>query len=345
MGSDKPTLLLLHALGAVSPSWWAPRLERVADLFVTYREDLLDGEDDIDVIEGCSRSVAVVDGDDFTAMTLRALGGTPVDGVVTFSEAMLAPAAALAATLGKPHHPLPAVTQMQRKDLQRQVCDEAQIPGPRWTSLTSEDAIEKAQRSLRFPVVLKPAWGFGSSATIVVDDPDSLPAAVVEQRSIYQTDWRLAGHATHFVAEEYMVGECWHADSRMGRTVSVESLMFEGEIVHLTVTDKFPPIQPLRETGDVMPSWLSSEQQSEVTAFTTRCLRALGAYHGATHTELRLTAEGPRLIEVNARLGGYVAGLMDTCFDYDIVTAIANVALGRRPLRPGKARCFAAGLT
>jgi len=338
------TLLVLHATGAVGADWWIPRLVELADVFVIYREDLLDSFDEIDLLEGCDLAVPVIAGEDVARVTAEALGGRRVDGVLTFSEAMLGQAAAVAERLAVPHHPSGAVRQMQRKDLQRQVCEGVGLPGPRSVSLSEPSAVARAEQLLNFPVIVKPAWGFGSSATACASSRDEFAEVVRCQQANYDSDWRLQGPVGHLVAEELIVGESWHDDPRMGQMVSVESLFFHGEAMHLTVTDKFPPAEPFRETGDIMPSWLSEDQRHEIVGFADSCLRALGAYHGACHTELKLTPDGPRLIEANGRLGGYVAGLMSTVFDYDIVTAIGELALGSRPGLPGPPRCYAAGM-
>jgi biotin carboxylase len=49
----------------------------------------------------------------------------------------------------------------------------------------------------------------------------------------------------------------------------------------------------------------------ELLAYTRRVLDALGMRFGFAHTEVMLTADGPRLVEMNARLGG--GGLPWTC--------------------------------
>lgn len=49
---------------------------------------------------------------------------------------------------------------------------------------------------------------------------------------------------------------------------------------------------------------------------------------GITHTEVKLTADGPRLIEVNGRLGGFQSGLGRLAGGLDPVVLAARVALG-----------------
>jgi biotin carboxylase len=71
--------------------------------------------------------------------------------------------------------------------------------------------------------------------------------------------------------------------------------------------------------------------------------RALGFTDGITHTEFRLTSSGPKLIEVNARLGGDLIpylGLRATGIDPGL--AAAAVACGRRPEVSGDRKRFGA---
>jgi biotin carboxylase len=342
MSSSHKKLLVVHAMGAVAADRWLPILSELADVAVIYREDLLDSEDELDVLERCGKATSVLGGDDIVDAALRRLPTTPIHGILTFSEAMLGVTAALAEALQLPHHSTDAVRQMQRKDLQRVACEQRGIPGPRWIPIFGEQDTERAQRQLTFPVILKPAWGYGSSVTFRVEEPGDLPAKVAEATALYASDWRLHGNTRHLLVEEYLHGADWHGDARMGSLVSVESLIIHGEIHHLTVTDKFPPAEPFRETGDIMPSWLPASRRQEITGLAERCLRALGAYHGAAHTEIKMTPDGPRLIEVNGRLGGYMAGLMANVFRYDVVRAIGQNALGETPELPGPARGYVA---
>ncbi|MET0416200.1 MAG: phosphoribosylglycinamide synthetase, partial [Actinoplanes sp.] len=70
---------------------------------------------------------------------------------------------------------------------------------------------------------------------------------------------------------------------------------------------------------------------------------ALGFEHGVTHTEVRLTAQGPRIVEVNGRLGGdmitYV-GLLAT--GIDLAVAAGRLAVDEAPDLTPSRRCTAA---
>jgi len=92
--------------------------------------------------------------------------------------------------------------------------------------------------------------------------------------------------------------------------VSVESLVAYGEISHLAVTGRFPLARPFRETGMFIPADLPQAQQAVVLEVATAALRALGVQTGCFHTEIKLTPSGPRVIEVNGRLGGGVPDML-----------------------------------
>ncbi|WP_323754937.1 hypothetical protein [Streptomyces albidoflavus] len=91
--------------------------------------------------------------------------------------------------------------------------------------------------------------------------------------------------------------------------------------------------QPYRDWDGTEP-W-AEEVHAQVTAAHT----ALGVEAGVTHAEIRLTSRGPRLVELNGRLGGDLipyAGQLAT--GVDLVRAAAAVALRERPdLTPTRA--------
>ena len=53
---------------------------------------------------------------------------------------------------------------------------------------------------------------------------------------------------------------------------------------------------------------------------------------GVCHTELKLTPAGPRIIEVNGRLGGYVHDVLKRACGLNMIRLAAGVALGRQSL-------------
>jgi biotin carboxylase len=93
-------------------------------------------------------------------------------------------------------------------------------------------------------------------------------------------------------------------------------------------------VEPFRETGMLLPSTLSEQDSVAVLALDAAATAALGVRHGITHTEIKLTPDGPRVIEVNGRLGGYVPGILKQATGINLVQIAVQVALGMEPRLP-----------
>jgi carnosine synthase len=90
-----------------------------------------------------------------------------------------------------------------------------------------------------------------------------------------------------------------------GPEVDVDILLFEGRCVYAAVSDNGPTVEPyFTETYGVLPSMLPEASQHALIDLSLESLQAIGFRTGLFHMEAKLTSRGPRLIEVNARLGG-----------------------------------------
>ena len=253
-------------------------------------------------------------------------------GIVTFSESRLNRTAALAERRGLPFLSVPAAAAVTDKLLQRRLLAEAGVQDTGCRVVRDLADLGPALDAVGLPAVLKPRSGAASARTCTVHSAGEARAR-----------WRdLTGPATdgstaEFVVERYLPGDSSVAGAGWADYVSVESVTSHGDIRHVEVTGKFPLAPPLRETGYVVPSTLAASERDQVLALTTAALTALGVRHGVTHTEVKLTPGGPRIIEVNGRLGGYVADLVRRSRGFDLVRAALSVALGRPYPRPGTA--------
>jgi hypothetical protein len=138
-------------------------------------------------------------------------------------------------------------------------------------------------------------------------------------------DQLLADGVGELVVEEYLTGR---PSEPFGDYVSVEHACVDGVLHHIGTTGKFPLAPPFRETGGFWPAVLSAAEHARVVDLAGDALRALGVRTGLLHTEIKLTASGPRLIEVNGRLGGDINDLSRRAAGRDLVTTAAAIALG-----------------
>jgi len=178
-----------------------------------------------------------------------------------------------------------------------------------------EEAIAAAAE-VGLPCVVKPARGEGSRNTLRIDD-------VAEGARVCAD--LLAGPEPALLVEELLVGR----DTRpFGDYVSVESVVVNGRPHHLEVTGKLPLVPPFRETCAFWPAPVSDAERARLFALTDAALAALSVADGLTHTEIKLTEAGPRIIELNGRLGGFIADLAGRAAGLDLFAIAGRIALG-----------------
>ena len=256
-----------------------------------------------------------------------------VDGVVSVTEDTIEIAATLSERLGLPGQPTRSMPALRDKLRQRDALRAAGVPGPDYARVsTPADALDALAR-VPLPAVLKPCRGSGGALARRIEPGMDVAAVVAEMLALRAGARGAVDPNTALILESVLVGAPRETEG-LAPYVSVETLAAAGRFHHLCVTDRFPLAPPLLETGMMLPSCLGAEQQAAVVAMADQALRALGFRHGAAHTELMLTSEGPRVIEVNARTGGAVPFLLPIAADYDVVTQIGRLAVGLAPELP-----------
>src|SRR5262245_17370225 len=225
---------------------------------------------------------------------VEALDGTPIAGLYTHCDYNLPLVAAAARHLGLPGLSPEAAATARDKLTTRTVCAQAGIPAPRHVyASTLAEAIE-AGRSVGFPCVVKPMTESASTGVSKAfhDDDIADRFAVLTASAV---DARGQPRRPGVLVEEFA----------LGYEVSVETVTYQGKTVLLGVTDKVPPAAPyFEETGDTFPSALPPAVTKDLAETALAALKAIGFDFGAAHTEVKMTTDGPKLIEVNARIGG-----------------------------------------
>lgn len=220
------------------------------------------------------------------------------------------------------------------KRSQRGRLDDAGIPQPAWRSFTSQAELSTAARELGFPVVVKPADRSNSAAVCYAGtdaDLDAAHAAVVDQ------SW-----TGQYLAEAYLDGP----------EVSVEAITFRGVTEVVAVVDKeigHPP--RFLKLGAEVPSAHPAGVLASVREVAVAAVAALGVTDAVTHTELRITRDGPKIVEVNARVGGlFLAHMVLAATGINLYGAWFDVLHDRAPdLTPTRSsvavrRCVSTGV-
>jgi biotin carboxylase len=295
---------------------------------------ILDGPDswakclvDEDVIE----SYIELDFTDYNTLFERAVdaildSGITFDAVATFYEDAVAVVARLAEALNLPGNPSAACQAARNKYVTREIMRQHGLATPKCYRITDVVDLEPAGQHVGFPAILKPAFGAASMGVHKVSSQDELVDTFRAIRATMDvhldTIWT---QGTDLLLEEFYDGD----------EFDVDALMSKGEVVYASLSDNWACWEPwFQETGMNIPSLYPEEKQAELKAFASQTLRALGFTDGAFHVEVKYTSRGPRLIEVNARMGGMcVRDANLRTWGVDLVEEHIMTALGI-PIRP-----------
>lgn len=263
------------------------------------------------------------------AAVLAACAELDVAGVTSSSEYFVAAAGEAARALGLPHPDPEAIRACRDKARQRARLAAAGLPGPAFAAARSPQDAVSAAAAVGYPVVVKPVSGSGSIGVRRCTEESAVAAAA---GSI------LAGTAgTGLPEQRTVLVEAYLA----GPEFSVET--FDDRVVGVTAKHLGPEPRFV-ETGHDFPAPLDPAPAAALGEAAVAALRALGLGWGAAHVELRLTAAGPRVVEVNPRLaGGMIPRMVQEATGVDLIELLVARAAGLRPV-PAPTRAGAASI-
>lgn len=219
-------------------------------------------------------------------------------------------AARVAARRALPHPLEPATGALAVSKLrQRERFGAEGVPQPRWRVVT------EPEDDLPVPCVLKAPDRQGQRGLSLVRDEADLRLAVAE------------------AIEAARNGQALVEELVEGPELTVNAFSFDGEFVPLTVTDRITAEPPA--FGVAMAHvWPSEDGAAEAAEVARRAVAALGIRNGPTYTQIRLSADGPKVMEVAARLGGgHDAELCRAALGVDLNGLALRAALGE-PVEP-----------
>jgi hypothetical protein len=176
--------------------------------------------------------------------------------------------------------------------------------------------------------VLKPGAGSGSRGIFALSGPEDVLA--------------LHQPGSEQLVEEHLDDDPL-CDPRFASYLSLESVASYGRISHVATTGRFPLADPFRETGNFIPASIRPSLRQSLIELTDAAIQTLGITTGVLHTEIKLTSDGPKLIEVNGRLGGRPPFVLRSVSDINLFRVACEVALGTPITFPGFASCRAVG--
>jgi biotin carboxylase len=149
--------------------------------------------------------------------------------------------------------------------------------------------------------------------------------------------WRWTRSVTDgpVLAEEYLDGPEY----------SVESISTHGEHQIVSITEKLTTELPrFIEVGHRAPAKLAADEWDAISTLVTALLDLVEQRTAPAHTELRLTADGPRIIESQTRFGGdQIWEICELVTGVDLMSETMATLLGL-PLPPRRPVAAAAAI-
>jgi biotin carboxylase len=253
----------------------------------------------------------------------RVLAEKQVQGITTYSEGKIMLAATVAAELGLRFFPVRSAQALTDKALERDALDAAGVPVPaRWLLSvgTGTTGFANAVEAVRFPAVLKPRSADGSRNVVRVDNAAEFHAALSALDDV-AGDMKL-------IVEELLVGR--DPDPDFADVFSLETVVADGIARHLMSTGRFTWAAPFRETGTFLPSVVGPDDLAASMEMADSAIAALGITDGLMHIELKITPDGPRIIETNGVMGGEaITNGLEAITGVNLCRCAFDVATGR----------------
>ncbi len=276
------------------------------------------------------------DPDDDAAAVVRALAARRIrpDAVLSFWETRVPVAARTAAALDLPGNPVEAVDAARSKLRSREASVRAGLPTPRSQRVRSLDELFGAAAEIGFPAVVKPEFGASAVGCVRVDSFESLPDIYwLVRKELETTDVVDLRAGNDLVLEEYLDGV----------EFDVDLVLEDGECVFSSVSQNWPTAEPsFQETGLHCPPDHGSRPVGRLVDLSVETVQAFGFSRGVLHVEGKCSAKGPRIVEVNARMGGgRIHQIVEAVWGVDLIEAHLRAALGLpQQLAPSrKPRC------
>ena len=310
-----------HELGVKSiiidsPGSWTSELER---------KGIVERVIEVDM----SRDEDLVFADCVTSLSML----LPLDGICTFVELSAPLAARLSEKFNLPGHSVSSVALARDKHQTRRAVEAHASTGQyairNYLISNGTDAeLRKAAELVGFPAVLKPVSGAASLGVQKVNSIEELlrtyrvindlvseliVSSGALERRVKTATTESESESTEASAEQFHSNVSSLQNTAIvleeyisGQEVDIDIVLCEGEITFCEISDNGPTEEPyFGETYNCCPTLLSQTEQDELKDMALRITKeALGFRSGVFHVEAKMSPYGPRLIEVNCRMGG-----------------------------------------
>ena len=242
-----------------------------------------------------------------------------IDGVICIAADVPLTVASVASALGLPGIPVRSAALAASKMAMKERFSDAGIPTPWFGAIKSVEHLEEVVEDKGYPLVIKPVDSRGARGVLRLTDG-------VDLKWAFEHSLRFSP-SSQVMAEEYLEGP----------QISTESMLLDGEGVtpgfidrNYEYLDRFAPY--IIENGGQQPSRLPGDDRASVSRVAESAGIALGIENGVVKGDMVFTSDGPKVIEIAARLSG---GWMSTDqiplgTGVDLVGCAIRLALGEK---------------
>ncbi len=255
-----------------------------------------------------------------TQAILEAAKRYEIDGIMTLATDMpMRSVAVVSKEMGLIGISEDTALKATNKAMMRDALNEAKVPIPLYYKVRNKeqykDAIEQIM-SKGLKCIVKPADNSGSRGVALLND-------LSDTYKVFDYSMKYSRNG-EIVVEEYMDGP----------EVSVETLAYKGDVHVIQITDKITTGAPFFvEMGHSQPSQLDKDIKDRIKQVAIEANKAIGIKNGPSHTEIKVTKDGPKIVELGARLGGdcITTHLVPLSTGINMVESSIKIALGEQP--------------
>lgn len=245
-----------------------------------------------------------------------------IDAIMTLASDMpIMTVAKVSKKLGLVGVDLDTAIKATNKSKMRESLKNFGVPVPLFYKVDSLDKCIKAVNKIKdkgYKCILKPADNSGSRGIVLLPDFNEKTINIAYNYSKNNSRDKIV------MVEEFMEGP----------EVSVETISVDGKCNIIQITDKITTGAPyFVEMGHSQPSQLSDSIKDKIKEITIAANKAIGIISGPSHTEIKITKNGPKIVEIGARLGGdnITTHLTPLSTGVDMVESCIKIALGEKP--------------
>jgi len=253
-------------------------------------------------------------------LSLRISKKNRIDGVMTVGVDVPLTVASVAHELGLPGISLETARLASDKLAMKNKFQQDGVSIPWFKEINTLSELQQVVKDRGYPLVVKPVDSRGARGVLRITKDIDLKWAYEMSKSHSPTD--------RIMVEEFLSGP----------QVSTESIVYDGRIFTPGFTDRnyeflerFSPY--IVENGGQQPSFLPLEHQEQICRLMYGAAKSMGITQGVAKGDVVFTEDGPKVIEIAARLSGgwFCTDEIPLSTGVNIVKTMMQISLGEEP--------------